>query len=360
MFFFCRVRRYQCDQRTMYWWWREILWTFCVVTKTRRFGDVSCTAVVFLLECDPVKRSLWLRLSRNWGEKKNSCEYFIGLFLIYHIDNNCTVLYTDHWYRHKVCFWLYPCDFSHRVAMCGDGCNDCGALKAADCGISLSAAEASVAAPFTSRQQDVSCVPALLCEGRGSLVSTFAALKYNIIAGFTALICVTFLFAVSWFLFPLLWMLRNTILYCNYNPGMVSSAKTLNILLSWFWQVHTEPTDIQYVIMDIALVTVPALVLGGTASSHHLTKARPDPRLLSILPIASILSYLTFQFLTNWIMRSYLRSQPWLVTTAFAGSCLFTSSEVLSYTNSLFSRPESLPESDYNTVFVAHHYAQLW
>lgn len=66
---------------------------------------------------------------------------------------------------------------------CGDGGNDCGALKAAHVGIALSDAEASFVAPFTSLDKTITSVVSVLKEGRCALASALAAYKYMIMYG---------------------------------------------------------------------------------------------------------------------------------------------------------------------------------
>jgi cation-transporting ATPase 13A3/4/5 len=65
-----------------------------------------------------------------------------------------------------------------QIGMCGDGANDCAALKTADAGISLSESEASIAAPFTSKVQNIACCITLIKEGKASLTATFQTFKF--------------------------------------------------------------------------------------------------------------------------------------------------------------------------------------
>jgi cation-transporting ATPase 13A2 len=59
------------------------------------------------------------------------------------------------------------------VGFCGYGANDCGALKTAHIGVSLSLSEASVAAPFTSNITNISSVIIVCAEGRSALTTSF-------------------------------------------------------------------------------------------------------------------------------------------------------------------------------------------
>lgn len=110
--------------------------------------------------------------------------------------------------KHELVEKLQSIDYC--VGFCGDGANDCGALKAADVGISLSEAEASVAAPFTSRVFDITCVPEVIRyghfhvtqlsltayrEGRAALVTSFSCFKYMSLYSAIQFTSVSFLYA---------------------------------------------------------------------------------------------------------------------------------------------------------------------
>ncbi|XP_018016585.1 polyamine-transporting ATPase 13A3 isoform X2 [Hyalella azteca] len=167
-------------------------------------------------------------------------------------------------------------DLGRHVAMCGDGCNDCGALKAAHVGVSLAATEASVAAPFTSKDPSIKCMDLLIREGRATLVSTYASFKYNISYGFASLIVVMILYSI-----------------------------------------RTEPSDAQYLIMDLVLITVPSLVLGNTAAPQLLGVERPTRRILHPLHISSILSFLLIQAGAFWLCFWFTMQQPWFEEFVF-------------------------------------------
>ena len=73
---------------------------------------------------------------------------------------------------------------SNLIGFCGDGANDCSALKSANVGLSLTQTEASIAAPFSTVIKDISSVLELIKEGKCSLS---VAVENFMFISFTAL-----------------------------------------------------------------------------------------------------------------------------------------------------------------------------
>jgi cation-transporting ATPase 13A2 len=64
------------------------------------------------------------------------------------------------------------------VTFCGDGANDISALRAALVGLSLCQADASVAAPLTSRVASAAAMARVVAEGRASLAAAYTIFRF--------------------------------------------------------------------------------------------------------------------------------------------------------------------------------------
>ena len=139
-------------------------------------------------------------------------------------------------------------NINYCVGMCGDGANDCGALSAADVGISLSEAEASVAAPFTSRVSNIECVLRLIREGRAALVTSFSCFKYIALYSFIQFCTVTLMYVE-----------------CR-NLG-----------------------DFQFLYIDLLLILPIAVVMGRTRAAKKIHHKHPTATLVSKTVLTSMI-----------------------------------------------------------------------
>jgi cation-transporting P-type ATPase 13A2 len=170
--------------------------------------------------------------------------------------------------KHELVEKLQSIDYT--CGFCGDGANDCGALKAADVGVSLSEAEASVAAPFTSHVFDISCVPILIREGRAALVTSFCCFKYMSLYSAIQFTSVSFLYA---------------------------SASNLG--------------DFQFLFIDLALILPIAIFMGWTGAYPELSKKRPTASLVSRKVLTPLLGQIVLCILVQLVAFETVQRQPW-------------------------------------------------
>lgn len=161
--------------------------------------------------------------------------------------------------------------------MCGDGANDCGALRAAHVGVSLSEAESSVASPFTSHVANISCMPRIIREGRAALVTSFGIFKFMI-------------------LYSLLEFTSTFILY----------------------NIDSNLTDFEFLFIDIGLVVNFMFFFGrNDAFQGPLYKTPPLGRLLSFVPLFSMVANLLVMISTQVLSFYIVQKFPWFAPFHF-------------------------------------------
>ena len=155
--------------------------------------------------------------------------------------------------------------------MCGDGANDCSALRTAHVSVSLSEGEASIAGHFNSKINDVSCVFELLIEGKCSLSTSMCTFKFMM------------LYSIIQFFVLILMMVYNT--YLN---------------------------DYQFFLIDILLVFPLEVFLAIQKPSSELTYHYVNSNLFSFPILTSVITHsiieLAFQLGSFYILKHYF---PW-------------------------------------------------
>ncbi|XP_063057304.1 polyamine-transporting ATPase 13A3 isoform X2 [Engraulis encrasicolus] len=156
------------------------------------------------------------------------------------------------------------------VGMCGDGANDCGALKRAHGGISLSELEASVASPFTSRTPNISCVPNLIREGRAALITSFCVFKFMALYSIIQYISVTLLYSIL------------------SNLG-----------------------DFQFLFIDIAIILLVVFTMSLNPAWKELVPRRPPSGLISGPLLFSVLTQILICLGFQTLAFLWVRKQSW-------------------------------------------------
>ncbi|XP_025025376.1 probable cation-transporting ATPase 13A4 [Python bivittatus] len=166
------------------------------------------------------------------------------------------------------------------VGMCGDGANDCGALKEAHAGISLSEQDASVASPFTSKIPTIECVPELIRHGRAALVTSFCMFKYM---------------------------------------AVFSLATYIGVLLL-YWQLNSFG-NYQFLFQDLAITTVIGMTMSLNGPYARLVPYRPPTQLIAPPLLLSVVLNLLFSLAVQVCGFLLVQQQLWYSPSDMHSAC---------------------------------------
>uniref|UniRef100_A0A8C6Q8X3 Polyamine-transporting ATPase 13A3 n=1 Tax=Nothobranchius furzeri TaxID=105023 RepID=A0A8C6Q8X3_NOTFU len=205
------------------------------------------------------------------------------------------------------------------VGMCGDGANDCGALKRAHGGISLSELEASVASPFTSRTPNISCVPSLIREGRAALITSFCVFKFMALYSIIQYISVTLLYSIL------------------SNLG-----------------------DFQFLFIDIAIILLIVFTMSLNPAWKELVSRRPPSGLISGPLLFSVLTQILICLSFQTITFLWVRQQPWYTTwTPLTDVCNLSSNQNLSDHNDTEIDEHNIQNFENTSLFYVSSFQYL-
>ncbi|XP_050635056.1 probable cation-transporting ATPase 13A4 isoform X3 [Macaca thibetana thibetana] len=200
------------------------------------------------------------------------------------------------------------------VGMCGDGANDCGALKMAHVGISLSEQEASVASPFTSKTPNIECVPHLIKEGRAALVTSFCMFKYM---------------------------------------ALYSMIQYVGVLLL-YWETNSL-SNYQFLFQDLAITTLIGVTMNLNGAYPKLVPFRPAGRLISPPLLLSVIFNILLSLAMHIAGFILVQRQPWY-SVEIHSACTVQNESISDLTMS----PAAPEKMESNSAFTSFENTTIW